>query len=398
MTKALRPLGLYLHIPFCRQKCSYCDFYSLPRQDPAVLDAYTAALCAHLSETAPLAQMHTVDTVYFGGGTPSLLGVERIKTILKTVQKHYHLAKSCEITLEANPESVGDSRSLRRLRRAGVNRISLGVQSADDRFLQALGRVHSFAQVQEAVAAIRKAKLKNLSLDLMYGLPEQTPEDWERSLEAALALEPEHLSCYGLKLEPNTPLAQQNGLSLPDDEQQAQMYLMAVEKLREHGYEQYEISNFARQGFASRHNLKYWRQQEYAGFGPGAHSDFGEVRYAYERDLTAYLRGELRLSESERLPMRERSAEYVMLALRTSEGLDPAYFERSFRLRFAPMLPVLEQCERAGYALETDGHWHLTPEGFLRSNPIILALQDALAEEAARREEARARGDFRIVP
>lgn len=395
-----RPLGLYLHIPFCRQKCAYCDFYSLSGQD-ARMDDYVDALCSHLTEAAPSASGHQIDTIYFGGGTPSLLGAKRLTTLLKTVLKRYHVAKDAEITLEANPESAGDWKALKALRKAGFNRLSLGMQSASDAELQHIGRVHTMAQVTAAVEAARKARFENLSLDLIYGLPGQSAEQWQENLSAAVSLAPEHLSCYGLKVEPGTPLfARQAEENLPDDEAQADMYLYTVEYLAQNGYAQYEISNFARPGRESRHNLKYWTLQEYAGFGPGAHSDFGGVRYAYEKDLEAYIHGVKNhmplLSESERIPPLDRDTEWLMLGLRTVRGLEPREFENRFRRRFDCFLPFLSECSRAGYAVEEDGRWHLTPKGFLVSNRIIGGMLDALAAEKRRRAEATARGDFRV--
>lgn len=400
MKPPLKPLGLYIHIPFCKQKCCYCDFYSLSGREDR-MDAYTDALCAHLSETAPFASGHLVDTVYFGGGTPSYLGEKRLVRILKLIRKKYHVAKDAEITLEANPDSAGDWKMLRSLRRTGFNRLSLGMQSADDQELRAIGRIHTMEQVRAAVEAARKAKFENLSLDLIYGLPDQTMERWQETLSAAAALEPEHLSCYGLKVEEGTPLyARRAETNLPGDEAQADMYLYTVDFLSRLGYAQYEISNFAKPGFASRHNLKYWTLGEYAGFGPGAHSDFGGVRYAYERDLNAYIQGVSShapmLSESERIPPRDRDTEWVMLGLRTVQGLDPKEFESRFRRRFQCFLPFLEQCRAAGYAVEEAGRWHLTPRGFLVSNQVIGGMLDALAEDKRRRAEAAARGDFRI--
>ena len=394
------PLGLYLHIPFCRSKCVYCDFYSLPRSEDR-MDAYADALCAHLTETAPFAANHLVDTVYFGGGTPSYLGAKRLAKILKVILKKFRVAKDAEITLEANPDSAGDWKALRTLRKCGFNRISLGMQSADDTELAEIGRVHTMAQVSAAVEAARKAKFQNLSLDLIYGLPHQTLEGWQKTLSAAADLEPEHLSCYGLKVEAGTPLFDRKDTAgLPGDEAQADMYLYAVEFLKAQGYEQYEISNFARPGFASRHNLKYWTLGEYAGFGPGAHSDFGGVRYAYTRDLEAYIRGVRdhapMLSENDRIPPLDRDTEWIMLGLRTTAGLDPKVFENRFRRRFACFLPFLRQCAGAGYAVEEDGCWRLTPRGFLVSNQIIGGMLDALAADKQRRAEAAARGDFRV--
>jgi len=252
------PLGLYIHIPFCRSKCAYCDFYSLAGAEER-MDDYCQALERHLAEVAPQAECHKADTVYFGGGTPSYLGAERLCRLLGSIRKLYKVDKHAEITLEANPDSATDRKTLKRLRKAGFNRLSLGVQSMDDALLQTIGRIHTRQQVQEAVAAARKAGFKNLSLDLIYGLPGQTMEGWEKTLSDAVGLHPEHLSCYGLKLEEGTPLYRRQGeLTFPDEDMQADMYLYAVEFLKQCGYEQYEISNFAKPGFASRHNLKYW--------------------------------------------------------------------------------------------------------------------------------------------
>ena len=390
-------LGLYIHIPFCKAKCAYCDFYSLAHSEEK-MDAYVAALLHHLEEVAPRAAGMQVDTVYFGGGTPSYLGAARLCRILQTVLRRYDVARDAEITLEANPDSAGDWKELRKLRRAGFNRLSLGVQSTDDALLRRIGRVHTYEQVQQAVTAVRKAKFTNLSLDLIYGLPGQTMEDWQRTLADAVALGPEHLSCYGLKLEEGTPLWQQRQtLTLPDDDAQADMYLYTVAALGGMGYEQYEISNFAKPGKESRQNLKYWRMEEYAGFGPGAHSDFGGVRYGYVRDIDSYIAGRLVLSESETDSTLARDYEYVMLSLRTAAGIDRQTFEKRYRQRFQPMEALFEQYEKAGLASRTEGGWRLTPKGFLVSNSIITALQEALAQQRAARQAAMAEGNFRIV-
>lgn len=400
MKIAKKPLGLYVHIPFCKQKCIYCDFYSLAGNEDR-MEEYTAALCTHLTEISAFAGGHQVDTIYFGGGTPSYLGEKRLIKILKAIQKKYHVAKDAEITLEANPDSAQDFKMLRALRRAGFNRISLGMQSACDEELQAIGRVHTAEQLSSAVEAARKAGIQNLSLDLIYGLPDQTMERWQENLAAAVALNPEHLSCYGLKVEEGTPLfARRETVNLPGDETQADMYLYTVEYLRQYGYGQYEISNFAKPGYASRHNLKYWKLEEYVGFGPGAHSDFGGVRYAYQRDLDAYLAGVAGhapvLSESETIAPIDRDIEYLMLGLRTVEGISPAAFEARFRRRFRCFLPFLEECERAGYAVCENDRWHLTPTGFLVSNQIIGGVLDALAADKQRRADAAAQGNFRV--
>ena len=368
-------LGIYIHIPFCKAKCDYCDFYSLPERE-GTMDDYLKALIAHIKETAPLAKGWQVDTVYIGGGTPSFFGAKRLSALLGEVKKRFNVARDAEITCEANPESV-DLKFLKTVRRAGVNRLSLGMQSACDAELHAVHRLHDFSQVVQAVQWARKVKLKNISLDLIYGLPGQDMQTWQKSVEAALSLEPEHLSCYGLKVEPGTPLDGRvmRGEVLPDDDTQADMYLWTVERLQKAGYPQYEISNFARPSFQSRHNLKYWMSRPYIGFGPGAHSDFGGRRYSFVRDLDKYIMGILNggrvIDEDQLIPHRERGGEYLMLRLRTVRGIEEWEYRREFSMNFDPLEQKLEEYEHQGWAAKKDRRWHLTPKGFLVSNQLI---------------------------
>lgn len=371
-------LGLYIHIPFCRSKCAYCDFYSLAGRE-ARMDDYQRALLAHLKMAAPSAAAYTVDTVYFGGGTPSFYGGGRLIELLRCVREHFRLANDVEITLEANPDSV-DEEMLRQLRRAGFDRISLGVQSADDRTLSSIGRPHTFAQARAAVEAARAAGFENLSLDLIYGLPGQSAEGWQDTVEQALALAPEHISAYGLKVEEGTPLFARvaRGERIPDDDMQADCYLWTVERLAQAGYGQYEISNFAKEGRLSRHNWRYWMTQPYMGFGPGAHSDFGGRRYSFVRDLEDYIRGVLAggpiVDEDGKIPPSERAAEYLMLRLRTSRGIEESEYRRDYRMSFAPLERRLLEYEGHGLARREGGRWRLTPHGFLVSNAIIGSL------------------------
>ena len=430
----MEPLGLYIHIPFCKSKCAYCDFYSLPGCTEERMDAYTEALCTHLrafavrlreterggaaactgiSDAETCTEMddgaqadgkrgYTVDTVYFGGGTPSLLGERRLLDLWETVLREYPVAADAEVTLEANPDSCGPW--LASLQNAGFNRLSLGMQSADDGELREIGRVHTAAQTRAAVETVRRAGFHNLSLDLIYGLPRQTMEGWLGNVRAALDLGPEHLSCYGLKVEPGTPLySRRETAELPGEEDQADDYLRAVEELDRAGYQQYEISNFARPGRESRHNLKYWTLAPYAGFGPGAHSDFGGARYAWDRDLDGYLRAVRDCLAPEGIragqpfPYGEyaeitpvgQAREWMMLGLRTAAGLDRGEYDRKFGGTggqtaepdgippFDRFVPFLEQCRRAGYAVRKGDRWRLTPRGFLVSNQIIGRLLEA---------------------
>ena len=381
-------LGVYIHIPFCRCKCDYCDFYSLPGQE-ARMDDYLKALVAHIKETAPLTKGWQVDPIDIGGGTPSIFGAKRLAALLNELRHRMDVTRDCEITCEANPDSA-DLKFLSAIRRAGVNRLSLGMQSACDGELAAVHRLHSFAQVGEAVVAARKAKLKNLSLDLIYGLPGQTQESWHQSLEAAISLRPEHLSCYGLKVEPGTPLDGRvaRGEVLPDDDAQADMYLWMVDRLAQAGYAQYEISNFARPGFQSRHNLKYWMGKPYIGFGPGAHSDFGGRRYSFLMNLDQYidriLNGGSVIDQSDLVPRRERGGEYLMLRLRITRGIEEWEYRREFSMNFDPLEQKLEEYEHQGWAARQDRRWHLTPKGFLVSNQLIgdlMSIQEAATLE-----------------
>ena len=374
-------LGIYIHIPFCRSKCDYCDFYSLAGREKE-MDRYQKALLAHMRETAPLAQGIGVDSIYFGGGTPSYYGAKRIRELLTHLHKLFQVDRDAEVTVECNPDST-DYKLLHTLRKAGVNRISLGMQSADGEELQRIHRIHTPHQTDQAVEAARKAKFVNVSLDLIYGLPGQTMDSWKATVEHALSLIPQHLSCYGLKVEEGTPLARRvaEGEVLPDEDQQADLYLWTVGRLERAGLPQYEISNFAKPGYESRHNLRYWLTRPYIGFGPGAHSDFGGRRYSFVRDLDAYIRGVLEggdiIDASELIPQRERCGEYLMLRLRTTRGVDGQEYRNDYFMDFAPLEARLREFAAQGWAEQTgEGRWRFTPRGFLVSNQLIGDLLD----------------------
>lgn len=368
-------LGLYLHIPFCRSKCDYCDFYSLAGREDR-MDEYQKALVRHVVESSAVARNYPVDSIYIGGGTPTWYGEKRLLELLRTVKRHFCMAKDVEVTVEANPDSV-DGKMLRHLRRAGVNRISMGMQSGSDEELRSVHRPHTYQQVEDAVAAVRAAKIRNLNLDLIYGLPGQTEESWHETVEKALSLGPEHLSCYGLTIEEGTPLAQRvaRGEQLPDEDQQATLYLWTVERLAQAGYEQYEISNFAKRGYQSRHNMKYWMGRPYMGLGVAAHSDFGGRRYSFVSDLDAYIQGMLSgdevVDESEKITRRERGSEYLMLRLRTVHGIDEWEYRREYMMNFDPIEAKLSEFEQKGWARRQGRRWQFTPEGFLLSNQLI---------------------------
>lgn len=377
-------LGIYVHIPFCRTKCDYCDFYSMAGREHQ-MDDYQRALLTQMEQSAGQARQYQISTIYIGGGTPSWYGDKRLAEILLLLRKKFHWGRNVEVTVEVNPDSA-EEKGLRRLRRVGVNRLSLGMQSAQDTELAAVGRPHTFAQVKQAVQMARRVGIKNLSLDLIFGLPGQTPESWQDTVEQALALDPEHVSCYGLMVEEDTPLALrvEQGLSLPDDDQQAELYLWTVRRLREEGYRQYEVSNFARPNCQSRHNLRYWMGRPYLGFGVAAHSDFDGCRFATVRNLEDYLKGgKTPLAQWEQIPIRERGAEYLMLRLRTTVGIEEWEYRRRFCLNFEPIEARLVDYEQRGWAVKSRRRWRLTPEGFLLSNRLIgelLLIQEQTAQ------------------
>lgn len=376
-------LGVYFHIPFCRAKCAYCDFCSTSQWDDKLMDAYLEALIGQLGDFFLPGGNYVVDTVYIGGGTPSVFGGKRLAKLLKALNKRVSLTRTCEITVEVNPESA-DKALFKQLKSAGVNRISMGVQTADDAQLKRIGRIHNFEKAKEAVALCKQYCTDNLSLDLIYGLPGQTMESWLQSVEAICALEPKHISCYALKLEEGTPLWRENPV-LPDDDTQADMYLAAVSKLAEKGYAQYEISNFAQRGFRSRHNSRYWDLSDYLGFGCAAHSFYGGKRFSFTSNMDAYIKGMNGnapiVEEADELAFDDRVGEYVMLALRTCDGIDENAFYSRWKREFTPFARRLEPYIRSGHVKQDAGRWHLTPEGFLVSNVIIGDVLDAICEE-----------------
>ncbi len=367
--------AVYIHLPFCRRKCGYCSFISCAgreRDIPACLDALRQEIEARAGGQA-------VPSVFFGGGTPSLLSVEQVTDLLSTLREHFDVAQDAEITMEANPGTV-DEDYLVGLHRAGVNRLSLGVQRFDDVELETLGRIHTVAEAREAFAAARRAGFDNVNLDLIYGLPDDSLAAWRRSLEAALALAPEHLALYALTLEDETPLGRAvaaGEVTPPDADLAADQYELAEELLAAAGYEHYEISNWARPGHECRHNLVYWDNGNYLGFGVAAHSSEDGRRYANTNDLDAYLAagGRAPLSLDETLDAATRRAETLILGLRQGRGIDPR--EMSSRLGVdvsAGYFGRFAELAIAGLLEEKNGRFRLTPRGRLLSNEVFWRL------------------------
>ena len=382
-----QPLSLYVHIPFCRAKCGYCDFNSYAGQEH-LIPSYARALAQEARLWSEAAGGRPVETVYFGGGTPSLVPLSEMRLIMGALGDCFALAAEAEVSLEANPGTV-DEAYLRGLRGLGFNRLSLGVQSFDDGELGALGRIHSAEEAREAYEAARAAGFDNINLDLMLGLPGQVVGQWRRSLEEALVLRPEHLSLYALTVEEGTPLARevaQGSVPAPDPDVQADMYVWAEDRLARAGYEHYEISNWALPDRHCRHNLTYWENREYVGLGAGAHSYMDGVRSANAVHPAEYLRlvgeagasgerGHARMGQVvsvERVDEALAMADTLILGLRLVEGVSLSGFRERFGVELSERYgDRLRELAQAGLVETADGYLRLTPRGRLLGNEVF---------------------------
>jgi oxygen-independent coproporphyrinogen-3 oxidase len=374
------PAGIYLHIPFCRSRCSYCDFATDVFKSDEVVERYVNALVKEISNfenQIPNAQ-NQIETIYFGGGTPSLLSPRQLEKILASIHKKFSVLPDIELTMEMNPATVS-LETLKAYKSLGVNRASFGAQTFDDTELKRLGRRHTAADVRETIELLREADFDNVSFDLIAGLPRQTLSDWERNLNEALALKPEHLSLYILEIHEGTPLAEQirsKRQPVPDEDLAGDMYEMMLEKIGEKGYAQYEISNFSLPNFESKHNSKYWLCEPVYAFGVSAHSFDGRVRRANERDTNKYVSlvesGASPVVEEVELSAKQLSAEFAFLNLRLAKGLDLGEYEKRFganlREEFAEDLSRLEE---AGLIEFDENRLKLTRRGFLFSNEVF---------------------------
>jgi oxygen-independent coproporphyrinogen-3 oxidase len=358
--------GIYIHIPFCKRKCPYCDFYSF-KADESQKDSYLQAVLLCLNRWKEKIS-DDIDTVYFGGGTPSVFGSERISQVLSFIKDNYALTDDAEITLECNPSSVSDS-FFEEIKNAGVNRISMGMQSAVDKERLTLGRLSDSNQVKAAVYMAKNAGIDNISLDIMLGVPYQTMESLDESIDFLLSLDIPHISAYMLKIEEGTLFEDMaESLILPDEDNVSEMYLHTSERLRAAGYQHYEISNFAKEGKESRHNSRYWLGSDYIGIGPSAHSLFKGERYYYDRDFNKFLSGCDMVYDGDG----GDKDEFIMLRLRLSEGLDFAEYERKFNEKLSKtIIEKMKKYQKADLLHIDDKGIRLTPKGFLLSNVII---------------------------
>lgn len=387
--QTLDRLELYLHIPFCVRKCEYCDFLSGPATE-AVRDRYIEALAQELKGRSAECAAYEVDTVFIGGGTPSVVRPEQIAGLMQLIRTRYHLSANAEITMELNPGTV-DADKLKSYRQCGINRLSIGLQSADDAELKKLGRIHNFSQFLETYRQVRDNGFANVNVDLMSALPEQTLASYQKSLQAVLSLTPppEHISAYSLIIEEGTPFyqyAQAGSLKLPDEETERQMYELTGELLAQAGYHRYEISNYAKTGYACRHNCGYWKRTEYLGFGIGAASLMKEQRFCNTDQLEQYIASPLEArGEVQQLSVQEQMEEFMFLGLRMTEGVSAEAFCRKFGQRpeeiygevlqkniadgLLEMVPLVSASSQSEETVET--FYRLTARGLDLSNYVM---------------------------
>ncbi len=357
------PLGLYIHIPFCERKCNYCDFYSA-FYNKDTLSVYLSALKGEIKKWGGTIH-RPIDTVYIGGGTPSLLGKE-ILSLTDCIKENFKVLKNAEFTVEVNPSSSGDFLSFAKA--AGVNRLSIGVQSGCDHTLKLLGRTHTAGDAAQTVKTAREEGFDNISVDLMIALPHSNLQTLKNDIDFILSLNPEHISSYILKIEKNTVfLKKYDTLELPDDDASAEQYLYMCEALEKNGYNHYEISNFSREDKQSRHNIKYWIGEDYLGIGPAAHSCIDCKRFYYPRDLQAFIKNPQTVSDGESGDKSEK----LMLGLRLSHGVDLSQIYGEIPEDIKKKIQLLE---KAGYIKADFPCISLTDSGMLISNSIITEL------------------------
>ena len=366
------PLELYVHIPFCVRKCQYCDFLSGP-SDEETKDRYIEALLKEI-RAAEHTEDYEIVSVFIGGGTPSALKAEAIASIMRTLQEQFFFCEDAEVTIEANPGTV-DLEKLTIYRNVGINRLSLGLQSTDAEELKLLGRIHSYEEFLKSYEWARKAGFSNINIDLMFAIPGQTGEAWRQHLYQVAELNPEHISAYSLIIEEGTPFAEQN-LDLPDEDTEYQMYEDTAEILERYGYRQYEISNYAKQGYMCRHNAGYWQRLEYLGFGLGASSLYGGMRFSNTHQMQEYLKESRNPDQIRKdvtvLSRNERIEEFMFLGLRMTEGISEKNFEENFDVRLMDVYgDILQKYEETGFMEHIETKWRLTRKGIHVSNHIL---------------------------
>ncbi len=374
----MQTTGIYIHIPFCRQKCLYCDFPSFAGREE-MQQAYVDALQSELEEKAKELSDFQIETVFFGGGTPTSLPVALLERLMQTLFAKYHIAPDAEITIEANPGTL-DAFVCQKLRQMGFNRLSMGMQAWQDELLKRLGRIHNRQMFLDNLENAKQAGFSNINVDLMFALPGQTLGDWEETLTEIIALSPAHISVYSLIIEEGTPFYddyETGRYKETDEETDRRMYGMAVEKLEQAGFHQYEISNFAQKGKESRHNKRYWLDQEYMGYGLGAHSYWKGERFHHSYDMETYMQqaklGMESREEIEAVSLAEQYGEFMFLGLRMTEGVEKERFQKRFGKPITEVFPkAIEKTKKEGLLEEKEGFLRLTKRGIDLSNQVFL--------------------------
>lgn len=402
MVENRNPIGIYIHIPFCEAKCAYCDFLSGPSSNENK-KRYVDALVEQIKEYSYLNEEYYIRTIFIGGGTPSSIDPMDIRRILETVyevfgieitynsnennQQALQSTSNIEITIEANPGTLTEEK-LRIYKKSGINRISMGLQSVNDKELKLLGRIHTFEQFEENYHLARECGFTNINIDLMSALPGQTVDTWERTLKTVIELNPEHISAYSLIIEEGTPFYERyaDGSELPAEDEDRQMYYLTKKLLREAGYERYEISNYAKPGFESKHNSSYWERIDYVGFGLGASSCINNTRYHNEDDLALYIEEGTRIKnensvsfeerferkELQQLTLKEQMEECMFLGLRMMKGVDMNQFEQQFEVQFDKVYgKIVKEMVSDGLLIIKDHHLILTERGIDLSNYVM---------------------------
>lgn len=369
------PLELYIHIPFCVKKCDYCDFLSGPA-DEKLKKRYVDALLSEIRGIAPAEHLpgYEVISVFIGGGTPSLMEASDMERILKTLRKLFSFSEDVEITIEANPGTLTGEK-LETYLETGINRLSLGLQSADNRELQMLGRIHTWKGFLDSYDKARKAGFTNINIDLMSAIPGQTYDGWIRNLRTTAALNPEHISAYSLIIEEETPFAERK-LELPDEDTEYRMYEDTAAVLREYGFEQYEISNYARRGYRCRHNIGYWDRTEYLGLGLGASSLYGGARFRNTKSMSEYMKCSADPKKIRKdvvfLSQKDQEEEFMFLGLRMIQGVSEEKFEKEFGIALPEVYgKVLEKYREMDFLEKKGGFWRFTRKGIHVSNWIL---------------------------
>ena len=370
----MKKLGLYIHIPFCVKKCHYCDFLSAPATSK-VQKSYMEVLRKEIKEKATEYRQWEVDTVFFGGGTPTSVPFEEIVQVMELLKEQYRLSEDCEVIIECNP-GTATKEALKAYRAAGINRLSIGLQSADDGLLETLGRIHTYEQFLDTFSWAREVGFTNINVDLMSGLPNQTLEQYEDSLQKIVALGAEHISAYSLIVEEGTPfykMYEEDALPLPDEDTERKMYHRTNELLKEAGFYRYEISNYCKPGYECRHNVRYWKRQDYVGFGLGAASCFEDVRYKNTEWLDEYVLENkyMEKNDVQALSKEECMEEFMFLGLRMSEGVSKKGFFDKFGVSFESVYQKVADRLVEQKLLETKGeHIFLTEYGMDVSNRV----------------------------